>query len=211
MTAVNVPQGMLYNTGYGQQSNAYRDRSGEQAATQGAQQMIPQFNYGMDPTQSSNLGRYVPPMMGSGGQGWQGQGGYSYNVPNSFGNFMGNYGGPGPMGNNLMGPQNQQIGTPSGRQPNQDMLAQLQQLFAAGGPRARMSGMAVGGAGDRMGTPGLGQLSELMGRRAPVPQMERPAMRERSPSFNHDVREMPVQEQDGRRRYMPMFTGRRRG
>jgi hypothetical protein len=38
--------------------------------------------------QRPELGRYRPPMMGPNG-GWQDQGGYSYNLPNSFGPYYG--------------------------------------------------------------------------------------------------------------------------
>lgn len=44
--------------------------------------MYPNFQGG----QSPSLGRYQPPTMGDGG-GWQGQGGYSYNLPNAFGPY----------------------------------------------------------------------------------------------------------------------------
>lgn len=93
MAANAVPQSMLYNTGYGNLINNYRDRSQEQQ-TVGNQTVnpttIPMFNYQFDPSQSSSLGRYQPPMLSdpfSGASTWsnQGQGGYSYNLPNAYG------------------------------------------------------------------------------------------------------------------------------
>ncbi len=184
MAANNIPQSMLYNTGYGQLTNQHRDRSGEQAATRGAQTpmnyAIPQFNYGFDPTQASNLGRYIPPMMGSGGQGWQGQGGYSYNVPNSFGNFMGNYGGHPMQGSNINGPgQVPQTG-------QMDLLAQLSSLYG-NGSRARSGG-----------------LEGASRQRAPIPQMELGSgARGRTESFNHS--QVPVFNENVGSRYSSYF------
>lgn len=92
-----VPQGILYSQGYGMMDNPYRDRSAEQANSYG-----PQYNYAMDPFQSSNLGRYVPPTLTNpmgGADKWANTGGYSYNVPNSFGSAYGNsYNMYGPVG-----------------------------------------------------------------------------------------------------------------
>lgn len=97
MAANFVPQGMLYSQGYGNMANTYRDRSAEQANSYG-----PQYNYQMDPFQSSNLGRYVPPTLTNpmaGADKWADTGGYSYNVPNSFGSAYGNsYNMFGPVG-----------------------------------------------------------------------------------------------------------------
>lgn len=63
--------------------NNTRDRLMEQ---QYNPYIMPMFNSmgGQNP----ELGRYRPPMMGKGG-GWQDQGGYSYNLPNSFGPYYG--------------------------------------------------------------------------------------------------------------------------
>lgn len=172
MAANGIPQSMLYNTGYGQLTNQHRDRSGEQAATRGAQTpmnyAIPQFNYGFDPTQASNLGRYVPPMMGSNGQGWQNSGGYSYNVPNSFGNYMGNYGGHPMQGVGVGGPSQNQVYQGAMGDQFQDLLSQLNSLYG-------------GGSRQRQGAP-----QGAAGGRAPVPQIQVPeGARGRAQSFDH--------------------------
>lgn len=93
MAAAGTPQSSIYNSGYGLLTNQYRDRSSEQS--HGNTSMMPQFNYAPDPTQSSNFGRYTPPTLKDpfgGASTWNNQGGYSYNLPNSFGNFQGNQG-----------------------------------------------------------------------------------------------------------------------
>ena len=97
MAANGIDQSGLYRNGYGQFGNQYRDRSAEQS---GNTAMIPQFStpYQWDPSQNPSLGRYSPPMLSnptSGADAWQAnnnQGGYSYNLPNSFGLYNGTVG-----------------------------------------------------------------------------------------------------------------------
>lgn len=103
MAANGTPQSALYS-GYGAMDNPYRDRSSEQAHTTSGNPMnyIPNFNDPMYGTQQPSLGRYVPPMMSTYNNGsWNGQGGYAYNLPTSFGPYGGAWGSP----YSIQGPQ----------------------------------------------------------------------------------------------------------
>lgn len=155
MSAYGVSQSNLYNNGYGQLPNQFRDRSNEQT-NGGSKTMIPQFNYAYDPTQSSGLGRYIPPTLSNpmtGADQWNNQGGYSYNLPNSFGALHGNNG-MGAMGFGIPqgipqlagAPQTGQVAPSAINNPinnrqgpgmignrTSPMLSQLAQLYAAQG------------------------------------------------------------------------------
>ena len=115
MASNGTPQALMY--GFRQASNnAYRDRSAEQQNSTSGNPNMPMFNNGYNPNdlynqyfygsqntptggQRSELNRYVPPMMNGGGMpGWQQSGPYSYNVPNSFGPYLGAYGSGQPAG-----------------------------------------------------------------------------------------------------------------
>lgn len=159
MPANNIPQSWLYNMGYGQMGNDYRDRSAEQQLGNNSQYptQFPQFNYMYDPTQAQGLGRYQPPTLRnamSGADTWNNQNGYSYNLPNNYGGGYGNT-------------------------QNTNLLQMLQQLYAGGG-------FGQGGFGGGMGGGGFGNVAQMMGANQPqsnplaIQNMQRAMM----PQFN---------------------------
>lgn len=113
MASNGTPQSLLYQM-RGRSTNDYgRNRSAEQYNTNSGNPNMPMFNYnqgsgygdlynqyfyGANNTpsggQRSELGRYLPPMLNhfSTDPIARDQGGYSFNVPNSFGPYIGAYG-----------------------------------------------------------------------------------------------------------------------
>lgn len=173
MAANGTPQSELYNTGYGALPNQYRDRSAEQSSTNSGNPMnyVPNFFDPMYGTQQPGLGRYTPPEIGSNGQSINGQGGYAYNLPTSYGPYGGSWGSPFSM----QGPQSMQgiqqaggwnNGYPAGGYPPQQMPGQQPMPPQGSG----MSGMGI-----QPQQPGPQGQPQSMGGPVPLPYTTQPA------------------------------------
>lgn len=142
MAANGTPQSELYS-GYGQQTNQYRDRSAEQNYTTSGNPMnyVPNFYSPMYGTQQPGLGRYAPPTMSDPNSNqWNNQGGYAYNLPTSFGPYGNTWGTPTPTAQQP-GMQAPQQGDPRMMPPQNGMQSPQQ------------------GAPQQMPQQGLGQVS----------------------------------------------------